>query len=234
LLHGGQQCRSVVVSDSQFCGHHARLADDHGADVVKRGEHLPARRKRTVQKPAVTEPIVAKGSSAVTFDPASVRPQLAAAAAANLDDIRRVLIETATGANKHLWATISCKHCSRAGRYEITVPDNKVRLDAVQTLLHESLGRPAHVQAALSSFAGSSNVGFMAIRESQVWGSNTAPGSRRTSSPPRRQTLPEHCGCNGKETRRRPPTGTARAGSPSHPARPQLTPPRSRWVPPAS
>jgi hypothetical protein len=57
-----------------------------------------------------------------------------------------VLLETATGANKQPWATISCKHCERAGRYEITVPDNKVRLDAVQALLHEALGRPAQAQ----------------------------------------------------------------------------------------
>ena len=67
------------------------------------------------------------GSSA---DPASVRPRLAEAAAASLEDIRRVLVETATGANKDVWATISCKHFGRAGRYEVTVPDNKVRLDA--------------------------------------------------------------------------------------------------------
>jgi hypothetical protein len=68
-------------------------------------------------------------------------------AAASLEDIRRVLLETATGANKNLWATISCKHCGRAGRYEITVPDNKVRLDAIQALLHESLGRPGQAEA---------------------------------------------------------------------------------------
>jgi hypothetical protein len=60
--------------------------------------------------------------------------------------IRRVLIETATGANKQLWATVACKHCGRAGRYEITVPDNKVRLDAVQAVLHESLGRPRQAE----------------------------------------------------------------------------------------
>ena len=82
-----------------------------------------------------------------TVDPASVRPRLAAAAAESLDDIRRVLLETATGANRNLWATINCKHCSRAGRYEITVPDNKVRLDAVQALLHEALGRPGQAEA---------------------------------------------------------------------------------------
>ncbi len=104
------------------------------------------RRRRVVQEAVTAEPIAANnGSTGVTVDPASVRPQLAAAAA-NLGDIRRVLLETATGANKQLWATISCKHCSRAGRYEITVPDNKVRLDAVQALLHESLGRPAQAE----------------------------------------------------------------------------------------
>jgi hypothetical protein len=59
----------------------------------------------------------------------------------------RVLLETATGANRRLWATINCKHCGRAGRYEITVPDNKVRLDAIQALLHESLGRPDQAEA---------------------------------------------------------------------------------------
>jgi hypothetical protein len=82
-----------------------------------------------------------------TVDPASVRPRLAEAAAESVDEIRRVLLETATGANRNLWATISCKHCGRARRYEITVPDNKVRLDAIQALLHESLGRPGQAEA---------------------------------------------------------------------------------------
>jgi hypothetical protein len=50
------------------------------------------------------------------------------------------------GANKQLWATITCKHCKRAGRYEITVPDDRVRLDAVQALLHEALGRPGQAE----------------------------------------------------------------------------------------
>src|SRR5262249_62389296 len=45
----------------------------------------------------------------------------------------------------------NCKHCGRAGRYEITVPDNKVRLDAIQALLHESLGRPGQAEAQPSS-----------------------------------------------------------------------------------
>jgi len=154
LLHGGEQCRSVAETGSEFCPHHSRLVDEHGAEALKRGEHLPARRKRVVQAPVVAEAIEASVlNGAGMIDPASVRPRLAEAAAASLEDIQRVLLETATGANKNLWATITCKHCDRAGRYEITVPDNKVRLDAVQALLHEALGRPgqAEAQAATST-----------------------------------------------------------------------------------
>jgi hypothetical protein len=101
---------------------------------------------RVVQEPVIAEAVEVTGNGGATVDPASVRPRLAEAAAASVEEIRRVLLETATGANKNLWATISCKHCGRTGRYEITVPDNKVRLDAIQALLHESLGRPGQAE----------------------------------------------------------------------------------------
>src|SRR6476660_4062515 len=150
LLHGGQHCRSVSLSGSELCPHHDRLAGEHGTEALKGGAHLPARRKRIVQAAVVAEETVTTTGNGNTIDPASVRPRLAEAAAASLEDIRRVMLETATGANRNLWATINCKHCGRAGRYEITAPDNKVRLDAIQALLHESLGRPgqAETQAA--------------------------------------------------------------------------------------
>jgi hypothetical protein len=148
LLHGGKRCRSVAAGGSEFCPHHNGLVAEHGAEALKRGEHLPARRKRIVQEPVVAESIeVITNNGAAAVDPASVRPRLAEAAAESMDEIRRVLLETATGANRNLWATINCKHCGRAGRYEITVPDNKVRLDAIQALLHESLGRPGQAEA---------------------------------------------------------------------------------------
>jgi hypothetical protein len=115
---------------------------------LKAGTHLPAHRTRVAQAAVVAEESVATNANGTgTVDPSSVRPRLAEAAAANVEDIRRVLLETATGANRNLWATINCKHCGRAGRYEITVPDNKVRLDAIQALLHESLGRPGQAEA---------------------------------------------------------------------------------------
>jgi hypothetical protein len=148
MLHGGQHCRSVAVTDTEFCEHHTAVAVEHGAEAVKRGEHLPVRQKRVVQTAAVAEEVMATATNGrTTLDPASVRPRLAEAAAESLEDIRRVLLETATGANRNLWATINCKHCGRAGRYEITVPDNKVRLDAIQALLHESFGRPGQADA---------------------------------------------------------------------------------------
>jgi hypothetical protein len=42
---------------------------------------------------------------------------------------------------RQVWVTIGCKHCGREGRYEIDVPDNRVRLDAVEKLLQQGLGR---------------------------------------------------------------------------------------------
>jgi hypothetical protein len=147
VLQDGSRCRSVTVSDTEFCQHHGDVASGHGTDAVKNGEHLPVRRKRVVQNPVraeISEALTSSGTT--TIDPATVRPRLAEAAAERLDDLQRVLLETATGANKNLWATVSCKHCGRAGRYEIVVPDNKVRLDAVQALLHEALGRPAQAE----------------------------------------------------------------------------------------
>jgi hypothetical protein len=148
LLQDGNRCRSVVVNGSEFCSHHNAIADERGAASVKEGKHLPVRRKRVVQSPVVAElPEALNGIGPSTVAPAEVRPRLAEVAAERLDDLQRVLLEVATGANKNLWATVNCKHCARSGRYEIVVPDNKVRLDAVQALLHEALGRPAQAEA---------------------------------------------------------------------------------------
>jgi hypothetical protein len=149
MLHGGKQCRSVAVTGTEFCEHHTTVVAEHGSEC---GGHLPTRRKRVVHAAVVAEESGMKTGNGIVraigiADPASVRSRLAEAAAASLEDIRRALLETATGANKNLWATIDCKHCGRAGRYEITVPDNKVRLDAIQALLHESLGRPGQAEA---------------------------------------------------------------------------------------
>jgi hypothetical protein len=103
MLHGGKQCRSVAVDGTKFCQYHSRLVAKHGPEALKGGTHLPARRKRVVQAPVVAEEAgttTSNGSGVV--DPASVRPRLAEAAAESVDEIRRVLLETATGANRNL------------------------------------------------------------------------------------------------------------------------------------
>jgi hypothetical protein len=153
LLHGGARCRSVVVPGEAFCPHHMTLVEEHGEEALRRGEHLAPRRSARKLR-AVREPIVAATveTRAETgngrADPASVRPLLAEAAAASIEDIRRVLVETATGANKQVWATVTCKHCDRQGRYEVVLPDYRVRLDAVEALLREGLGRVAQSEPA--------------------------------------------------------------------------------------
>jgi hypothetical protein len=143
----------VVVPGETFCPHHLSLVEEHGEEALKRGEHLPPRRSAQKLR-AVSEPIVAETveTPAETgngkADPALVRPLLAEAAADSIEDIRRVLVETATGANKQVWATVTCKHCERQGRYEVVLPDYRVRLDAVEALLREGLGRVAQSEPA--------------------------------------------------------------------------------------
>jgi hypothetical protein len=76
MLQGGKQCRSVAVTGSEFCQHHAEIAAEHGAEPVKGGEHLPAPRKRVVQPAVVAEETVrTTGNGSITVDPASVRPR---------------------------------------------------------------------------------------------------------------------------------------------------------------
>jgi hypothetical protein len=72
--------------------------------------------------------------------PSDVRPRLAEVAAANLSELERVLLETATGANRQVWTSVTCKFCERVGRYEVVVADHRVRLDAVEKLLSQGLG----------------------------------------------------------------------------------------------
>jgi hypothetical protein len=116
LLHGGKRCRSVAVTETGFCERHGAVAEDRGAEAVRRGEHLPVRRRRVVGVPVVAETITETIDGSGTIDPAWVRPRLAEAAAASVEEIRRVLLETATGANKQLWATIVCRG---GGEFEI-------------------------------------------------------------------------------------------------------------------
>ena len=142
VLRSGARCRSVATSGSDFCVPHLALAAEYGEDALRQGDYPRRRRNSTLVRvssehevPDKATPAAPSGNSNGSVSPADVRPRLAEAAAANLSELERVLVETATGANRQVWATIGCKHCGREGRYEIDVPDNRVRLDAVEKLL---------------------------------------------------------------------------------------------------
>jgi hypothetical protein len=142
------RCRSVATSGSDFCVPQLALAAEYGEEALRRGDYPRRRRSSALVRvspgndaPEAATPAAPGGNGNGSVSPADVRPRLAEAAAANLSELERVLVETATGANRQVWATIGCKHCGREGRYEIDVPDNRVRLDAVEKLLQQGLGR---------------------------------------------------------------------------------------------
>jgi hypothetical protein len=57
-----------------------------------------------------------------------------------------VLRDTALSANRQVWASVTCKHCERQGRYEINIPDYRVRLDAQPAIAtRSSATRSLHV-----------------------------------------------------------------------------------------
>jgi hypothetical protein len=119
-LRSGERCRSVAV-EGEFCAYHDRAADDVGEDAVRAGQHVRRRQQDSavarvpvdprLEPPEVTARNGSAGDGVVT--PSEVRPRLAAAAAANLPDLERVLLDAATGATRQTWTTITCKHCLR-------------------------------------------------------------------------------------------------------------------------
>jgi hypothetical protein len=149
MLHGNARCRSVVVKGSEFCAHHDGLVPEHGAEALKRGEHVSPcrseRKPRIVHEPLVLDELdvaVANGK----VDPASVRPRLAAAAAASLDDIQRALLDAALGAVREHWVTCTCGSCGQKQRLQVNIPDVRSRVAAIELLLREGLGRPRQAE----------------------------------------------------------------------------------------
>jgi hypothetical protein len=151
-LRSGEHCRSVAVDGSEFCAHR-ELAADVGEEALRAGRY-PLRGRQDsplvhvvdAAPPLKRKPPARNGAGTVT--PSDVRPRLAAAAAANLSELERVLLDAATGATRQAWTTITCKHCERQGRYEVVVADYRVRLDAVEKLLQQGLGRAREAQEA--------------------------------------------------------------------------------------
>jgi hypothetical protein len=149
LLRSGTACRSAALTDLAFCSHHASLVEEIGEERVRNGDH-PRRRESTVTEPLVAEVETTFVSGNGSADPAQVRPRLAEAAAASLDDIQAALLDAALGATREMWVTTAYSGCGKKQRVEVKIPDVRSRVAAIELLLREGLGRPPQAEEAAS------------------------------------------------------------------------------------
>jgi hypothetical protein len=85
-----------------------------------------------------------------TADPSSIRPALAQIAAENLGGLQPALLDAALSATTTRWATVTCGDCGARSRAELPVPDVRSRLQAIETLLAQGLGRPGQAEEQLT------------------------------------------------------------------------------------
>jgi hypothetical protein len=81
-----------------------------------------------------------------SVDPAQVRPALAEAAAASLDELQHALLDAAVGATREYWVTHACSDCGKKERIPVSIPDLRSRVAAIELLLREGLGRPPRAE----------------------------------------------------------------------------------------
>jgi hypothetical protein len=143
-----------VVKGSEFCVHHDRLLVEHDADELKQGlprrKQVRSRWQPTIVRTSAEETNVSADGLTTgqrrSADPATVRPRLAEAAAESVEDIRRTLLDAATSASRPAWVEFECSDCGNRKRVEVPVPDVRARIGAIELLLREGLGRPAHAE----------------------------------------------------------------------------------------
>jgi hypothetical protein len=154
LLRNGERRRSVAV-DGDFCAHHHRLASALGEEAVQTGRHVRRRRQdsilaRVVDQSEHDDVEIKHGTATTTTTascprmcgPASPPPRRRTCPSSSAS------CSTRRPATRQAWTTITCKHCERQGRYEVVIPDYRVRLDAVEKLLQQGLGRAREAQDA--------------------------------------------------------------------------------------
>jgi hypothetical protein len=150
LRRDGRACGALASSPTaSYCRHHERLAAELGEDAVRAG-HYPRRRNPRVEAPVTVEETATSAITNGTITPAEVRPLLAQATAASLDEIQAVLLDAALGATREHWATFTCPDCGKKHRAEVQIPDVRARIDAIELLLREGLGRPAQAEEVAS------------------------------------------------------------------------------------
>ena len=145
LRRDGSACMALASSPTaEFCRHHERLVEAYGEDAVRTGTY--PRKRNPKAETVVTVETQTNGRGTVRLTPSDVRPALAQAAAASLDEIQRALLDAALGAARDHWATFTCPDCGKKHRAQVQVPDVRSRVAAIELLLREGLGRPAQAE----------------------------------------------------------------------------------------
>ena len=134
---------------ASYCLHHERLAAELGDDAVRAGRY-PRRRNARVETPVTIEEPMTTATTNGAISPAEVRPLLAQATAASLDEIQAALLDAALGATRENWTTFTCPDCGKKHRAQVQIPDVRARVGAIEVLLREGLGRPAQAEEITS------------------------------------------------------------------------------------
>jgi hypothetical protein len=147
-LRDGTPCGRTVAAGSDFCVHHVTLVEQHGEKALRGGDYQRRRRANINVAPleVEVEPPVVNDNGSVS--PARVRPALAEAAAASLNEIQHALLDAALGATREYWVTHACSDCGKKERIPVNVPDVRSRVAAIELLLREGLGRPPQAEEA--------------------------------------------------------------------------------------
>jgi hypothetical protein len=147
----GRECGALASSPTAtYCRRHEALAAELGDQAVQTGNY-PRRRTPRVEMPlvidviptATMEPVLTNGTA---ISPAEVRPRLAQVTAESVGAIEEALLGAALGATKETWVTFTCPDCGKKHRAQVQVADNRARIDAIEVLLREGLGRPAQAE----------------------------------------------------------------------------------------
>lgn len=153
----GRICGALAATpEAQFCARHEQLIKQLGESAVLEGRY-PKRRAVVVQQAepnrqtpkghaqlpldAKTKPARWQDTEGKPADPGSIRPRLAAVAAANQDGISQALLDAALGATREHWVTHTCLDCGKKQRLQVQVPDVRSRVAAIEVWLREGLGR---------------------------------------------------------------------------------------------
>ena len=150
LRRDGRACGALASSPTaSYCRHHERLAAELGDDAVRAGRY-PRRRNARVETPVTIGEAMPTVGANGGITPAEVRPLLAKATAASLDEIQAALLDAAVGATRESWTTFTCPDCGKKHRAQVLIPDVRARVGAIEVLLREGLGRPAQAEEITS------------------------------------------------------------------------------------